>query len=278
LEGEAPAEPFVRTPGCGSAGASPTRVENKEPEMKRWMICFVLIALTGLVRADAPAKRADLVDATKPAAKLGKDGQPDAKFMQKHEEFLQREKQPATVLFLGDSITAGWAGGGKEVWKRYDPYNAANFGIGGDRTQHVLWRIENGELADIKPKVTVLMIGTNNLKDDEPDKISEAIEMIVKQIREKTGSKVLLLGIFPRGADPNNADTQMFRGKIAKINERIAKMDDGNNIKYLDISKVFLEPDGSISKEIMKDGLHPGAEGYKRWADAMQSTLDELLK
>jgi lysophospholipase L1-like esterase len=250
--------------------------------MKRWVICFVLMAMTGLVRAEAPAsapaKRADLVSATKASPKLGKDGQPDARFMKKHEEFLERGKQPIGVLFLGDSITEGWLGGGKEVWKRYDQYQSANFGIGGDRTQHVLWRIFNGELANIKPKVTVLMIGTNNLKDDEPDQISEAIETIVAILRNETHTKVLLLGIFPRGSDPNSADTQMFRGKIAKINERIAKLDDGKNIKYLDISKVFLEPDGSISKAIMKDGLHPGAEGYKRWADAMQPTLEEMLK
>lgn len=249
--------------------------------MKHWILVLTLAVLTGLVRAEAPASkptRGDLVDATAPAAKLGKDGQPDARFMKMHEGFLQREKQPATVLFLGDSITEGWNGKGKEVWPRYDKYSAANFGIGGDRTQHVLWRIENGELADIKPKVTVLMIGTNNLKDDEPDKISEAIETIVKILRNETNTKVLLLGIFPRGADPNNADTQMFRGKIEKINHRIKALDDGQNIKYLDISDTFLERDGSISKEIMADGLHPGAEGYKRWADAMQPTLEEMLK
>src|SRR3954470_19744254 len=101
-EGEAPAEPLLLNRGW--FGRSLALPNLQGAEMKRWVICFVLIMLTGLVRADAPAKRADLVDATKPAAKLGKDGQPDAGFMKKHEEFLVREKQPATVLFLGDSI------------------------------------------------------------------------------------------------------------------------------------------------------------------------------
>jgi lysophospholipase L1-like esterase len=251
--------------------------------MKLSMVIVAILSFAGLVRAEAPASkpttpRADLVDATKPAPKFDKNGKPEAGFIKKHQEFIERGKQPATVLFLGDSITAGWNGNGKETWLQYDKYNAANFGISGDRTQHVLWRIENGELADIKPKVTVLMIGTNNLKDDEPDKISEGIETIVKIIRNETNSKVLLLGIFPRGADPDNVGTKMFRAKIATINDRIKKLDDGQNIRYLDISDVFLEKDGSISEKIMKDALHPGPEGYKRWADAMQPTLDEMLK
>ncbi|HTL31460.1 MAG TPA: GDSL-type esterase/lipase family protein [Tepidisphaeraceae bacterium] len=245
--------------------------------MRISFVVLLLLLATTLVRAQEASSKpttnpAALADPTIPAPKQA------AIFFDKHKAILERGKKPATVLFIGDSITERWTKDGAKVWPHYDQYQAADFGIGGDRTQHVLWRIGNGELDIIKPKVTVLMIGTNNLRYGEPDKIAEAIELIVKQIREKTGSKVLLLGIFPRGADPAKDDVKMFRGKIAKINQRIAKLDDGKEIKYLDISGAFLEKDGSISKAIMKDGLHPTEEGYKRWVDAMQPTLDEMLK
>jgi lysophospholipase L1-like esterase len=245
--------------------------------MRNWLLALVFILAPTLVRAQDTASK----PATNAAA-MADPRIPEPKksqvFFDKHKAILERGKQPATVLFLGDSITERWTKDGASVWPHYDKYQAADFGIGGDRTQHVLWRIANGELDQIKPKVTVLMIGTNNLRYGEPDQIAEAIEMIVKQIREKTGSKVLLLGIFPRGANPSNDEVKMFRGKIAKVNERIAKLDDGEKIKYLDIGSAFLEKDGTISKAVMKDGLHPTEEGYKRWVDAMQPTLDNLLK
>jgi len=200
--------------------------------------------------------------------------------MKLHQEFLARGKEPADVLFLGDSITAGWKGtGAKEIFAaNFDKYHAANFGIGGDRTQHVIWRIENGELDNIKPKVTVLMIGTNNLSTDAPDKIADGVEKIVKEIREKTGSKVLLLAIFPRGEKPDAEQTKMLRGKIAVINEKLQTLDDGKNIKYLDIGDKFLEPDGTIKPTIMKDFLHLTKEGYQREADAIGPVIEEMVK
>src|SRR5437660_11523941 len=117
------------------------------------------------------------------------------------------------VLFLGDSITDAWGGkghnpkaGGSNIFaKEFEPLHAANFGISGDRTQHVLWRIQNGELEGIKPKVVVLMIGTNNSNTDSAESIESGIEKIVSTIREKTGAKVLLLGIFPRGPSEEKA-------------------------------------------------------------------------
>src|SRR5207237_4264049 len=140
-------------------------------------------------------------------------------------------------------------------------------------TQDLLWSIENGELDGIKPKVTVLMIGTNNLGSDEPDGIAEGIEKIVKDIRDKTASKVLLLGIFPRGEKPDDPKVAEARGKIEKINARISKLDDGTNVKYLDIKDKFLEPDGTIKKEIMKDFLHLTHEGYEREAAAIKPVI-----
>src|SRR5262249_38628661 len=148
----------------------------------------------------------------------------------RHEGFVKKAKAGGIdLLFMGDSITDNWRSKGSNVWaKFYGERHAANFGIGGDRTQHVLWRIENGELDGIEPKVIVLMIGTNNSKSDSPDQISAAIEKIVGEMRTKCPkSRILLLAIFPRqraGDTPEQMET------IHKVNERIAKLDDGKMI------------------------------------------------
>ncbi len=171
----------------------------------------------------------------------------EGKWMELHERFLERAKSSEGIdlLFLGDSITQGW--GNYAVWQGYyGSRNAANFGIGGDRTEHVLWRIQNGEIDGISPKVVVLMIGTNNSRDNSADEIADGITTIVKTLREKLPkSKVLLLGVFPHGETPDNP----ARAKLAAVNQKIAKLDDGDTVKYLDIGKRFLNDDGTIARD-----------------------------
>jgi lysophospholipase L1-like esterase len=208
---------------------------------------------------------------------MGPDGNMNPGFKSAHERFLKIAAEgTAELVFLGDSITAGW-NGKQEIWnKAFGQYKPANFGIGGDRTQHVLWRITNGELDGIKPKCVVLMIGTNNSGTDEAADIAKGITAIVETIRTKQPqAKILLLAVFPRGekASPNPG-----REKLAKVNAIIAKLDDGKKIHYLDIGNKFLQPDGSISKDIMHDYLHLTAEGYQIWADAISPKLAELMK
>jgi len=213
------------------------------------------------------------------APKLGKDGQIEKRFSAMHDAFLKRGKEgPVGILFLGDSITEGWVHA-KDVWEQhYGAHQPANFGIGGDRTQHVLWRMDNGELDGIKPTVVVLMIGTNNI-GDSAENIIKADTKIVAEIHEKLpDTRLLLLGIFPRGADPKNAGIAAIRGKIATINQALAKLDDNAKTRYLDIGGKFLDADGALPKDIMPDALHPNVKGYQIWADAMQPLLDELLK
>ncbi|MDR1280003.1 MAG: GDSL-type esterase/lipase family protein [Opitutaceae bacterium] len=187
------------------------------------------------------------------------------------------KKDGADVMFLGDSITAGWSGGGKAVWaERYTPLKAANFGIGGDRTEHVLWRLQNGALGGgINPKVVVLMIGTNNTGRDSAEQIAAGVTAIVSEIGNRAPqAKVLLLDVFPRGEKPDNDR----RAKIAAINATIAKLDDGQRVFFLPIGQKFVQPDGTISKAIMPDFLHLTPAGYKIWADAIDAKLRELLK
>jgi lysophospholipase L1-like esterase len=199
-------------------------------------------------------------------------------WLARHEGFVkQAQAGGIDLLFMGDSITDNWRNRGKNVWdKVYGSRHAANFGIGGDRTQHVIWRIEHGELDGISPKVIVLMIGTNNSNTDSPDQISEGVEKIVADMREKCPkSKILLLAIFPRGK-PDASPKQMET--IHALNERIAKLDDGKMITFLDINKVFLGADGKVPAEIMPDFLHPNEHGYELWADAMEPTLAKMLQ
>uniref|UniRef100_A0A7C4LL53 GDSL family lipase n=1 Tax=Schlesneria paludicola TaxID=360056 RepID=A0A7C4LL53_9PLAN len=208
-------------------------------------------------------------DAIKPVPREGN-------WMKRHESFNARVKQgKVDLLFIGDSITQGWEGAGKDVWARqFAPRNAVNLGIGGDRTQHVLWRLEHGNVDGIAPKLAVLMIGTNNSGSNTPEQIADGVAAIVKKLREKLpGTKVLVLGIFPRGADDNDPRRQTNR----KANELIAKLADGQMVEYLDIGPAFLSDDGSLSTEIMPDLLHLSPKGYQIWAESIEPHVQRLM-
>jgi beta-glucosidase len=196
----------------------------------------------------------------------------------RHESLLKRKAQgPIDLLFLGDSITEDWLDAGKSIWKqRYLPRNAADFGIGGDETQHVLWRIENGAVDGLNPKVIVLLIGTNNLGNGGYDgqATTEGIQCIVQSLRERLpASQILLLAVFPRDPQPGTR----FRQEIEKINQSLRRLDDGRLLRFLDINEQFLQPDGRISPAIMPDSLHLSTEAYRLWADAMEPMLREML-
>lgn len=191
-------------------------------------------------------------------------------------ERVGQQRGQVDLVFLGDSITQGWEGAGKEVWQKYyGQRRALNLGIGGDRTQHVLWRLDNGHLEGIHPKAVVLMIGTNNSGDDRntAEEMVAGVRAVVDKLRQmRPQARILLLGIFPRGAEFNAQ-----RGKIAQVNQVLAQLDDGRAVTYLDIASRFLEPDGRISKEVMPDFLHLTARGYERWAEAIEPALARLL-
>jgi lysophospholipase L1-like esterase len=200
----------------------------------------------------------------------------EGKLMQRHEAFNERVKQGnVDLLFIGDSITQGWEGAGKKVWEEfYAKRNAVNLGIGGDRTQHVLWRLDHGNIDGIKPKLAVLMIGTNNSGTNTSEQIAQGVKLIVEKLRTKLPeTKVLVLGIFPRG--PNKEDTKRKVNEGA--NDIIKTLADNNMVFYLDIGPKFLEPDGTLSKETMPDLLHLNDKSYRSWAEAIEPTVKQLM-
>jgi len=245
--------------------------------MKRLIAMTLLAGLIGL------AASTNAQEAKKPAT-VTPNERKDKGSADRHQKFVEiAKKGDVDVLFLGDSITAGW--GQNAAWKKnFEPLKAANFGIGGDRTEHVLWRITEGkELEGITPKAAVLMIGTNNSGSNTAEEIAEGVKTIVAELRkQKPNMKVLLLGVFPRSgmkpSDPTKVAPAEQNKKIKQINDIITKLDDGKMVIYMDINSKFLDKDGNLPKEIMPDFLHLSAKGYDIWAEAIEGKVKELIK
>ena len=185
--------------------------------------------------------------------------------------FLEAGKKPGIqIVFLGDSITDAFPGRGKAVWtEHYAPFNAVSFGVSGERTEDTLGHIAGGVLDGLTPKAVV-----GHFSEEKPEWAAAGVKKIIEEVHAKLPkSKVLLLGVFPR-----DKKGSAKRVAVEGINAIISKYDDGKTVRYLDISAKFLDAAGEIPKEIMPDGLHPNADGYKLWADAMKPLLDELMK
>lgn len=201
-----------------------------------------------------------------------------ATWRQKHEANVARAAQGnCDILLLGDSITEGW--GNTTLWQeRFPALSVVNFGIGGDTTANLLWRLENGELGSLKPRIVVLMIGTNNLgrNEDDPPKVVDGVQAIISLLHSRLpGTKIFLLGVPPADQEPK---TKM-RKRIAETNRRMKRnLDDGHSILFHDLGPVLLEADGRISPEVMADFLHPTPAGYKRIADVIFPKIDRLLR
>ena len=227
------------------------------------------LSLFALVLGCAASAVAQDNDALKPVPR-------DANWMKRHESFNARVKEGnVDLLFIGDSITQGWEGAGKAAWsEKYGKRNAVNLGIGGDRTQHVLWRLDNGNIDGIKPKLAILMIGTNNSGQNTSEQIAAGITAIVTKLRDKLPeTKVLILAVFPRGADATNNNRMVNEG----ANQIVAKLADGKNIEYLDIGPKFLDDKGGLSKEVMPDLLHLNPASYQTWADSIEPHVARMM-
>ena len=198
-------------------------------------------------------------------------------WMNRHESFNQRvAKGNVDLIFIGDSITHGWEGKGKAIWEKYYiKRNAVNLGIGGDRTEHVLWRLDNGNIKNINPKVAVVMIGTNNSGNgrNSAEEMIDGVTAVIEKLRTKLPkTEILLLDIFPRGQSINAQ-----RGKILQVNQVLSRLDSRPHVTFLRIGQNFVSPDGSIAKDIMPDFLHLTPNGYEIWAKSIEPTLARLM-
>lgn len=203
----------------------------------------------------------------------------DEGILARQTECLRRAKEnaPAPVVFVGDSITQGWESAGAPVWKeRLAPLGALDLGVSGDRTEHVLWRLAQAPLTRLDPRAIVLLIGTNNLGhgSSTAQEALLGVTRVIATLREQCPkARVLVLDIFPRGEGFN-----AMRGDLAQINQALSRLDDGEHVRFLRIGDRFVEPDGSIRREIMPDFLHLSEAGYRIWADALVPELEAASK
>jgi beta-glucosidase len=234
-------------------------------------LTLLLTVSLALLCGRASAQDAKELASTKPVPRN------DAWWQKRHQSMNERVKKGnVDLLLIGDSITHGWEGAGKEAWKNfYEKRNAVNLGIGGDQTQHVLWRLDNGNVDGIKPKLAVLMIGTDNAgSGKQSEEIAAGVAAVVAKLRAKLPqTKVLVLAIFPRGADTNDR----LRQVNTKANQIIAKLADDKDIYFLDIGPKFLEADGKLSRQVMPDLLHLTPKSYAIWAEAMEPMVKKLM-
>ena len=229
---------------------------------------FTLSVLLALVTIPAVAKE-PAHSAVNPVPRAGG-------WLKRHQSFNDRAaKGKFDLIFIGDSITQGWEGRGKSVWQKYyGERNALNLGIGGDRTQHVLWRLDNGNIKGISPKLAVIMIGTNNAGSNSSEEIFDGNKAIVERLQKALPEmNIVILAVFPRGADASNKQRQVNEG----ANAMISKLADGKKVHYLDIGKSFLQKDGTLTREIMPDLLHLSEQGYTIWAESIDPSVKKFL-
>jgi len=183
-------------------------------------------------------------------------------------------------LVIGDSITFQWSRSTRKIGEKYyGPRKAVNIASSGDRTQHMLWYIQNGGLDGMKdrnPKVVQLVIGTNNRGNPELEGRDTAagILALLKEIHHRLpNSKILLMALFPRGWAPDDEG----RLRNNQVNEIIKTYADGETVIWVDLKDLYLDKDGNLDKELIKDGIHPTSKGYVAWAEAMEPTIKRLL-
>ena len=194
---------------------------------------------------------------------------------------LEAKRTDPRIVFLGDSITQGWGSEGRAEWDaRFAPLGAANLGIGGDRTQNILWRIGDGALDGLRPELVVLKIGVNNLwaevQECGADRVADGVAACVSAVRARCpDARVLVLGILPTQYAPDHP----LRGIVHAVNTRsaalVSAMD--GRVSFADIGAAFLEPDGRISTDIMPDGCHLSMRGYTIFADALEPMIQGTL-
>jgi lysophospholipase L1-like esterase len=237
----------------------------RESMWKRRFITWLSLATTLAVAAPGLAENT----AVTPVPRSGK------RWLARQEAMNRRVKQGGVdLIFIGDSIVENWEHQGRAVWEQfYAQRRAVNLGISGDCTEHVLWRLQRGNLDGIAPKLAIVMIGQNNGGANTAQEIAAGVKAIIHTLRARLPqTKILLLAIFYRGEKPNAEQR-----KLAEANAITAKLADDKMIFYKNINRIFLRPDGTIPKSLMPDFEHPSAEGHRIWAEAIEPTVARLM-
>lgn len=229
------------------------------------LVLMAILMMAGAVRASELS--------TKPSPKVNQRIQ---------QRFAAAQSNEYTYVFMGDSITHFWENKGKQSYNKYfGDKKILNVATSADRTEHTIWVIDNVNWKKVNAKVAMLMIGTNNtghrgIDQETPEDTYEGIKKILDQMKEKTpDTKILLLAIFPRGAN----DTDQARVRNDKVNAMISELADNRRVFFMDINPKLLAEDGkTLSKEIMPDLLHPNEKGYEIWAEAVKDKLEELAR
>src|SRR6185436_10820737 len=200
-----------------------------------------------------------------------------------HEQLLEKaEKGGIDVYFLGDSITRRWGAIDYPEflanWNtNFFGWNAANFGWGADNIENILWRVENGELDRVNPKIIVILAGINNVGtvpggDANVENITRGLKALVSTCQQKAlGAVIMLTALFPRN------DNMAVIPTINRINDNLAKIADGNKIRYLNVNDSLADKDGKLFEGMSKDKLHPTLKGYQVWADGLKPIFTEIL-
>lgn len=245
--------------------------------MRIFLVVAPLLSLAFIASYAVGAEAPD-----EPTTRKDRSGKTDERFLKRHEGFVaEAQKGGVDLLLLGDFLTDDWRGNNtnrvKAIYDQaFGAYHPANFGQGGDHVQHVLWRVQNGELEGISPKVVMLLIGgTNGSNNDSPEEVASAVKKIIGTVREKCPTaKVLLLSVPPRGETPST-----IRTRHMSVNPYLAKLDDdGKTVRFVDLASKYLKPDGTVPKDLMPDFFHLSEKGYQVWADTVADPLHELMK
>ena len=203
--------------------------------------------------------------------------------MTAHAQLLEKAKQGRIdIYFVGDSIVRRW--GALDYpellanWKQnFHGWNAANFGWGADNIENILWRVENGELDGVNPKIIVLLAGINNVGtfpggDAKVENITRGLKALVNVCQQKASNAVIILtALFPRN------DNMAVVPTINRINDNLAKMADGKKIRFLNVNDKLADRDGKLFEGISKDKLHPDLKSYQVWADGLKPIFTKIL-
>ena len=262
--------------------------------MKRLLLAAALAALTAgaaPAKQKAPKGPVELVPASRIESTTDQKGRGDGpfgeywwanRFLSRIEQVRAAQGKTVDLVLVGDSIMHFWEWKHPASWKRFtDGRSVINCGYGGDRTQHVIWRIQHGELDGYAARAVVVMIGTNNnsSQDTDPANVAKGVERIVALVRARQPkAKIILHPIFPRGVSADSARHSKARARNDRTNELLKAFAQANpDIAWIDFNEKLVGPDGWVPREIMADEIHPTDRGYDLWMEALAPVLAQVL-